>query len=747
MELPIKHKRGTTIPTASDLVVGEIAINTATGLCYTKTGAGNVVAIGLDVAANWGNIGGGISNQGDLQDALNLKFPKSGGSLDADAQLQLIGNNSSFLANFAPSSLWVQARDPINSVFPGGWSSQVTLAPDIHGGGVYGNKYSYSSDGNGGTVQTLNGAWYLDSTGIHFYDGTHQSTAAVTPNLSGYAQLSGALFTGRVSTVATGSAAGLKIGVSSTTPTTTVPGDIWTGANTLFFKDTSNVLREVVNSSVGNTFTASQVIATPTGSTTPALRITNLATSATAHSLVVEDGTNPDTTSFIVNNAGNVGIGKNPATWTPTQKLEVVGYATADTAPFDDQSTKLATTENVKASICGSVTSVPSSGWQVSYSTGYPNQIIKVYDNSTSGVMSVPTESHIPVGTRYTFIQTQTLAFSFAVTGGASLFSFENKFTSAGPYAICNLIKTAAYEWFLTGDLVSSPPYGTFISSQCVSDSYTGPGGTSTGDWGYEVTRANGSGGTYSTIEGSNTGGCYHPSGLTYSYSSSNIYFQGPYGDVLVGTSSYGDYADGNGGTYSSSGTSYNVGCGGTYASQSSTDGATGWPMTTEWRIDCGSNTYYTVSILASGYVMSQGCTSVLSTDALGAQWTVPVLQQQITDGAGGYYYSNFTNYNSYPNYCGYTPSGYAESYNLTGSDPYIYYSQGNFGTYGYFYYAYNWQTVYADGMGSTYTVYGTTNYHDAGYIFYTYYDDAGTRNVFYHFDGVNGYYETNDAP
>ena len=77
MILPIKHKRGTTVPLASDLVVGEIAINTATGLCYTKTGAGNVVAIGLDVAANWGNIAGTLSSQTDLQSALDGKLDTS----------------------------------------------------------------------------------------------------------------------------------------------------------------------------------------------------------------------------------------------------------------------------------------------------------------------------------------------------------------------------------------------------------------------------------------------------------------------------------------------------------------------------------------------------------------------------------------------------------------------------------------------------------------------------------------------
>jgi hypothetical protein len=363
--------------------------------------------------------------------------------------------------------------------------------------------------------------------------------------------------------------------------------------------------------------------------------------------------------------------------------------------------------------------------------------------------MSVPSETHIPVGTRYTFIQTETLPFSFmAEGGGASLFSFENKFTSAGQYAICNLIKTAAYEWFLTGDLVAALPAGTFISSQCVEGVYNGStGGPQYGNFDYEVTRANGSGGTYVTIECDNCNGCYHPSGLTYYSNSNDIYFMGPYGDVNVGTSNYGEYADGNGGTYTDSSNSYNAGCGGTYASQPGYDGATGYPMTTEWKIDCANDTYYTENVISAGYVMSEYCTNINSTDVMGVEWSVPVKQSQITDGANGYYYENSWNYNSYPYYCGYTPSGYAINYYLTGSDPYIYYQQGNSGSYDYYYYAFNWSIDYADGTGGSYTSGGTSNYQEAGYIFYTYYDNAGARNVFYHFDGMNGYYETNDAP
>lgn len=289
-------------------------------------------------------------------------------------------------------------------------------------------------------------------------------------------------------------------------------------------------------------------------------------------------------------------------------------------------------------------------------------------------------------------------------------------------------------------------PAGTFISSQCVSGVYNGsPGGPQYGLFDYEVTRANGSGGTYATIECDNCNGCYHPSGLSYYYNSSDISFNGPYGDVIVGTSNYGEYADGNGGTYTDSSNSYNVGCGGTYASQAGTDGASGAPMTTYWKINCALDTYYTESIIDAGYIVSEYCANINSTDAMGAQWPmVPVWQQQITDGANGYIYSN---QDGSSHNCGWLPNGYAINYYLTGSDPYIYYPQGNSGTYDYYYYGYNWSADYADGTGGMYSGAGTNNYQGAGYIFYQFYDTAGARNVFYHFDGVNGYYETNDGP
>ncbi len=59
----IRHKRGTTTPSAASLVTGEIAINTATGVAFTKTDAGSVVSLG---GLSTADIGGGSTTAGNL---------------------------------------------------------------------------------------------------------------------------------------------------------------------------------------------------------------------------------------------------------------------------------------------------------------------------------------------------------------------------------------------------------------------------------------------------------------------------------------------------------------------------------------------------------------------------------------------------------------------------------------------------------------------------------------------------------
>lgn len=149
------------------------------------------------------------------------------------------------------------------------------------------------------------------------------------------------------------------------------------------------------------TFTQPQVISSPSGATLPALRITNEATAPAAHSLVVEDVTNPDITSFIVNNSGNVGIGVNPATWTPSNKVEIVGSVstTAGKATFTPTNT-LSPSLNLGATACASSPTNATNGdiWitnvaspKLAYKTGGVNYYPAVANqfNTFTGGMAI----------------------------------------------------------------------------------------------------------------------------------------------------------------------------------------------------------------------------------------------------------------------------------------------------------------------------------------------------------------------
>ena len=516
MELPIKHKRGTTVPTAGDLVVGEIAINTATGLCYTKTGGGNVVAIGLDVAANWGNIGGTLSSQTDLQTELDGKYPR-------------YGNPESYQTYY----------DVVNTYYP-----------------------------------------------LHTNPNSYATESFVTSQ--GYALLSGATFTGKVNTTATATTAPLNIAVATTNPTTTVAGDIWVGMNNIFFKDSINVQRALLNSNTQNTFSAPNTftgnvvieglnntlpmlrvtqtgighalvvedhtnpdtsafivnntgqvginkdpstfgfvlgvgldvtgkVLTTTTATTPSLNlggaissgptsatngdiwITNAASPkfayrtggvnyypavanqfntfsagvaitsnstspqltitqlGTGHALVVEDQTSPDTDSFVVSASGAVGIGVNPAAWTPTRKLEVNGAITCSTLAASADSSDVATTAHVKSVIRGQVISDSSDSYSIS-GTVFPNTFIKKQNSGTGNTMTITIESNstqgIPIGTQFVIAQTGTQQFQI-VGNGATIQSAGGKYKSSGQYSVCTLIKVDTDEWYLAGDLTT----------------------------------------------------------------------------------------------------------------------------------------------------------------------------------------------------------------------------------------------------------------------------------------------------
>lgn len=102
--------------------------------------------------------------------------------------------------------------------------------------------------------------------------------------------------------------AGINIGVGGTEAASTNAGDIWvnSGSSYLNFRDGSGNWRYCLVNNQANTIDVSTA-------TSPALRVTQR---GAGNALIVEDSTTPDTTSFIVNNAGAVGIGV-PSGWAP----------------------------------------------------------------------------------------------------------------------------------------------------------------------------------------------------------------------------------------------------------------------------------------------------------------------------------------------------------------------------------------------------------------------------------------------
>jgi hypothetical protein len=188
----------------------------------------------------------------------------------------------------------------------------------------------------------------VDANGLVSFDTSWASSY----DLLGYAPLAGATFSGKVTTTQSATRAGLRFLNLTTYPTTGTAevGDMWLTEYNLQYKDNTGTVRTCVLTSGSNTFTSPQVFNNQSNQTLPAVRINNLATTATAHSLVVEDSNNPDTTSFIVNNAGVVGINVNPATWTPSGVVfDVYGKATFTPANINTPSLNLGATASASS--------------------------------------------------------------------------------------------------------------------------------------------------------------------------------------------------------------------------------------------------------------------------------------------------------------------------------------------------------------------------------------------------------------
>jgi hypothetical protein len=155
---------------------------------------------------------------------------------------------------------------------------------------------------------------------------------ATISQLTAYAQKSGTTFTGKVNLATIGThAPSLNLGGScDSNPTNAQNGDLWisNAASPKLTYRTINTNYGVPVLNLFNTFTSQNLIDTSSTSVS-ALKVVQR---GTAPAFVVEDGTPypNDTTAFVVDQSGAVGVGVNPTAFSPTQKVEVVGNVKAD---------------------------------------------------------------------------------------------------------------------------------------------------------------------------------------------------------------------------------------------------------------------------------------------------------------------------------------------------------------------------------------------------------------------------------
>jgi hypothetical protein len=144
---------------------------------------------------------------------------------------------------------------------------------------------------------------------------TAASTYFTIASAAGKANLSGATFTGKVNLPDLGvNTPSLNLGGTalSTTATSAASGDVWISGATspkLTYK-VGGANLYCATSNLTNTFTSSQIIDVTTA-TSAALRVTQ---KGTANAIEVEDSTSPDSTRFVVDANGKVGIGVAPDT-------------------------------------------------------------------------------------------------------------------------------------------------------------------------------------------------------------------------------------------------------------------------------------------------------------------------------------------------------------------------------------------------------------------------------------------------
>ena len=237
------------------------------------------------------------------------------------------GDLSIDLAGYATES-WVQSQGYLTSVPPPvltgltsdiSWDNYSNIGRFLITGGSSPDGMFFSARFNFDTFvpnQPSTGDFWFNGTDFFYQGGGVKTIAsqtwvtsqgyATTGQLSGYAPLAGATFSGKVNTTITATTAPINIGSQLTAPTATVAGDVWIGAN-INYKSWDGVTKAVANTNTTNQFSQGQAITV--NSAVNAFRINQ---QGTGPALVVEDSASPDATPFVIDANGKVGIGVAP---------------------------------------------------------------------------------------------------------------------------------------------------------------------------------------------------------------------------------------------------------------------------------------------------------------------------------------------------------------------------------------------------------------------------------------------------
>ena len=275
----------------------------------------------------WGSITGTLSDQTDLQAALDAKYDASNPS------------------NFATES-WVTSQGYLTTAILDGYAqtSGATFSGTIQfdyyssgrlvidtpydvGGGFTASRFNLGA-GFTPTQPNAGDVWF-NGTYLQYAAGGYETVASQSWATNNFAQLSGATFLGKVNlaTIGVGNPSINLGGQCDSAPASATNGDLWisnaTAPKLTYRMGGVNYNLPVLNQF--NTFT-NQVVIDSSSSVTPTLRVTQR---GSGPALVVEDSTTPDTNALVVDTSGNVGIGVASG-YTATQKVEVVGNVKAD---------------------------------------------------------------------------------------------------------------------------------------------------------------------------------------------------------------------------------------------------------------------------------------------------------------------------------------------------------------------------------------------------------------------------------